>query len=322
MMFSIIIPVYNSAKYIRRCLDSIIAQSYQDWECILIDDGSSDDSGAICDSYSVQDSRFKVIHKQNGGASSARNIGIEKSSGEWICFVDSDDWVVPDYLQTFFDIEDKSDITFFAVSQDFANGCSLHRIPNLFKSNDRDEIEAEFALLKHGRIGDVFGWTVDKFYRSSLIKDNNINFVTSLVFREDEIFIMEAGRFAKSISVIDKILYHYCFRDSGITAGGIRIEDYKILSDKLLELLPSYHNEALLCKDFMRVSEYKIKYALLKGAPVTYIKYIKWLYPYFREYPQYIPSGTYRYVAPHSFFSFLLALIIFLPMSFREKHRA
>ena len=95
---SIIVPVYNVEKYINRCIDSILAQTFTDWECILVVDGSPDKSGEICDEYSARDSRIRVIHKPNGGVSSARNVGINLATGEWITFVDSDDFIDADSL--------------------------------------------------------------------------------------------------------------------------------------------------------------------------------------------------------------------------------
>ena len=93
-LFSVIIPVYNVERYLRKCLDSILIQSFKDFEVILVDDGSKDKSGTICDEYATKDERISVLHKENGGVSSARNAGIDKASGEWILFVDADD-VVP-----------------------------------------------------------------------------------------------------------------------------------------------------------------------------------------------------------------------------------
>lgn len=95
---SIIVPVYNVEKYIRECLDSIVAQTFTDWECLLIDDGSPDNSGGICDEYADNDCRFKVFHKSNGGVSSARNLGLDNARGEWVTFVDADDMIAPDFL--------------------------------------------------------------------------------------------------------------------------------------------------------------------------------------------------------------------------------
>ena len=94
---SVIVPVYNVERYLTRCIDSILAQTYQNFELILVDDGSTDGSGTLCDSYMKKDSRIKVIHKKNGGLSDARNSGIDAAEGEFLSFIDSDDWVRPDF---------------------------------------------------------------------------------------------------------------------------------------------------------------------------------------------------------------------------------
>ena len=96
---SVIIPVYNVEPYIRQCLDSVVHQTYKNLEIIIVDDGSPDNCGAICDEYAANDERIQVIHKENGGLASARNTGIEYASGEWIAFVDSDDWCKTDYYE-------------------------------------------------------------------------------------------------------------------------------------------------------------------------------------------------------------------------------
>ena len=93
---SVIVPVYNTEKYLHRCIDSVLAQTYKDFELLLIDDGSKDSSGAICDEYAARDSRVKVFHKENGGVSSARNAGLAIASGDWIMHLDGDDWIAPD----------------------------------------------------------------------------------------------------------------------------------------------------------------------------------------------------------------------------------
>lgn len=98
---SIIIPIYNTEKYLRRCLDSIVAQTYKDFECIIVDDGSTDGSGKICDEYVAKDNRFKVFHKKNGGVSSARNLGLDNAKGEYIAFCDADDYVKENWLSEF-----------------------------------------------------------------------------------------------------------------------------------------------------------------------------------------------------------------------------
>ena len=95
---SVIVPVYNTEKYLHRCVDSILAQTFTDFELLLIDDGSTDSSGAICDEYAQKDSRVRVFHKENGGVSSARNLGLDKAKGKWVTFVDSDDWIKESFL--------------------------------------------------------------------------------------------------------------------------------------------------------------------------------------------------------------------------------
>ena len=97
---SIIVPVYNIENYIRVCVESILAQTYESFELILVDDGSKDNSGILCDEYAAIDSRVKVIHKENGGVSSARNTGLQQAKGKWIMYVDGDDWIEPDMIES------------------------------------------------------------------------------------------------------------------------------------------------------------------------------------------------------------------------------
>ena len=98
-MVSVIIPIYNVENFVEKCIESILFQTIQNLEIILVDDGSSDGSGDICDVYAKKDARIKVIHKKNGGVSSARNMGISNATGEYICFVDGDDFVADDYIE-------------------------------------------------------------------------------------------------------------------------------------------------------------------------------------------------------------------------------
>ena len=105
---SVIIPVYNAGKTLHRCVDSILVQTFSDFEVLLIDDGCKDNSGNICDEYAKKDSRVKVVHKDNGGVSSARNVGLNKAKGEWITFIDADDYIASD----FFSVIDNNDCDF------------------------------------------------------------------------------------------------------------------------------------------------------------------------------------------------------------------
>ena len=107
LMISVIVPVYNTEQYLPRCIESILSQSFTDFELLLIDDGSTDGSGKICDAYAEKDNRIRVFHKENGGVSSARNMGLDEAKGEWVYFVDSDDELLHDGLQVLFDNTNK-----------------------------------------------------------------------------------------------------------------------------------------------------------------------------------------------------------------------
>lgn len=106
-LISIIIPVYKTEQYLKRCVDSVLNQTYQELECILVDDGSPDEAGKICDEYKKKDARIKVIHKENGGLSSARNAGLDIAKGDYIGFVDSDDFIHPQMYEMLVDVLEK-----------------------------------------------------------------------------------------------------------------------------------------------------------------------------------------------------------------------
>ena len=136
---SVIVPVYKAEAYLHRCVDSLLAQIFQDYEILLIDDGSPDRSGEICDEYAKKDKRVRVFHKENGGVSSARNLGLDYAKGEWICFVDSDDWVSHDFLSidkssSVVDVIEKS----YRVIQDDSTQGKSYRFADKVLSNQQD----------------------------------------------------------------------------------------------------------------------------------------------------------------------------------------
>ena len=120
--FSVIIPVYNVEKYLGKCIDSILAQTFRDYELILIDDGSLDKSGEICEQYAMKDSRIVVVHQKNGGVSAARNTGIDKAQGRYITFIDSDDSVENNYLSSMYTISEDIDLVIGGIKHIEING--------------------------------------------------------------------------------------------------------------------------------------------------------------------------------------------------------
>ena len=234
--FSIIIPVYNVAPYLRECLDSVLAQTFTDWEAICVDDGSTDGSGAILDEYAAKDKRFKVIHQKNAGASAARNNGLKLANGEWLCFIDADDYVDANYLSSFFAVKEKADVNFidceaFCDSGSIVKYGGLH-CPVMNVLGDGEWVLNERAL---GAQGDTFGWTVNKFIRMNVAK--GVWFNERLTCFEDELYALELLETAQTFQMLDISPYHYRSRSDGLTFGkkhdkSVILDAFKQLADR------------------------------------------------------------------------------------------
>lgn len=202
---SIIIPVYKVEDCIRACLDSILAQTFTDWECLLVDDGSPDRSGAICDEYALKDNRFRVFHKPNGGVSSARNLVLDKAEGRFITFIDSDDYVAPDYIAGLYKpCENDQDI-------DFVHGGCVDQLPSgeivpnqkyePLVSDDKAKLFASFR-----------GLIVSKLFRTDILSDKGIRFDESIKNGEDMIFTIEYLAHCTRYAFVETTGYFYVQR--------------------------------------------------------------------------------------------------------------
>lgn len=199
---SFIIPVYNAEKSLSKCLDSLVSLSFNDWEAIIVDDGSKDTSAAICDGYAVKDCRFKVFHKCNGGVSSARNFGLKKASGEYLTFVDSDDFVNEDYLSFFCDGEVKEDVVF--SSYRLVDGEEKNKIPFGTTLCDRSEVVdfvSKYMYSKH--IMAPWG----KFFRQEVVFERG--FDESLRRGEDTKFCLLTLNKCQSLRTVGESVYYY-----------------------------------------------------------------------------------------------------------------
>ena len=204
-LISVIIPVFNSADRLSRCLDSILRQQYQEWELILVDDGSTDDSPIICDNYSLSDSRIRVFHRSNAGVSAARNYGILQSNGKWMCFVDSDDWLDPNYLNDFvLRISEGSDL----ILQGYVKERGETEIGRRHLLEGH-VIEASISnyLLDNDLID--FGSPCCKLFKHSIIEENSLFFPDSYSYGEDTVFFFKYLKHCHSLSCIGKEGYHY-----------------------------------------------------------------------------------------------------------------
>ncbi len=200
---SVIVPVYNTEEYLPRCVESIIAQTFTDFELILINDGSTDNSGKKCDDYAKKDSRIIVIHKKNGGVSSARNKGIDIAKGEWITFVDSDDWISSDFLSSF-----TYDADLMICGIELFGATHTKQIPDSQLLQNTSEIYTWLSSNCH--LGYVPSpWA--KIYRTSIIKTFEIKYNTSIIRGEDAIFNFDYILHCESIKLFNIATYHYYY---------------------------------------------------------------------------------------------------------------
>jgi glycosyltransferase involved in cell wall biosynthesis len=211
-LISIIVPVYNAAPYIHRCLNSIISQTYNDWECILVDDGSKDGSGAICDEYVLKDKRFRVFHKINEGVSRARQTGLNHAIGEFVIHADPDDWVELDWLECLYKkiIDSNADMVICDFERIYKNKTVYYcQQPTSLANND---------ILKDFLNGKLWGCSWNKLIRRKCFVDYHISFHPEMNLWED-LYVM-CLLVSKGIKVeyIPKSLYHY---DSIINENGI-----------------------------------------------------------------------------------------------------
>lgn len=213
-LISVIVPVYNSEKYLNKCIDSIISQTYKELEIILVDDGSTDNSGKICDDFKLRDNRIVVIHQMNKGLSAARNAGLMTATGEYITFVDSDDYIENDTYENVSVAIYKfnSDLVFFREKSVDESGKTVY-INGGTPSGDIYEISKEDAAQMI--IGRQINGMCDKVYRASLLKD--LYFKEGHMYGEDFIYNLHALSRVEKIGYVDQIKYSYVMNNSSVT---------------------------------------------------------------------------------------------------------
>lgn len=227
MMISVIVPVYNVEQYLHRCIDSILSQTYDSFELLLMDDGSLDSSGKICDEYETKDVRVKVFHLQNGGPSRARNIGIENSTGDVLAFVDSDDYIHEKMFETMLDAMENAQIVMCNFFQTKAGQSEIqsHKLGN--SQYVGQEVQGTFipAFLYSSTTGLGSCW--NKFYQKELITANHIRFDENLIRAEDFWFNFECFRKATRVVLIEAALYFYVQDNLQSTMHKVRETQYQ-----------------------------------------------------------------------------------------------
>lgn len=204
-MISIIIPVYNAAPYLIRCIDSILNQDYKNFELLLINDGSTDKSGEICNQYALKDQRIQVFHQHNQGVSAARNLGIQKAKGKWIQFIDSDDWIENDFII--------KNISYISQENDLiVSGYKIDEITKQYKFelkqytfDGNDFIKG----IKYLYQNDCVGMNWNKLFNRKVIISNDIQFKKDLNYGEDELFVLNYLKHVHRITTTPNSGYHY-----------------------------------------------------------------------------------------------------------------
>ena len=231
MVVSIIIPAYNSEKFIRRCLDSVVNQIYKNIEIIVVDDASTDNTEKIIKEYAEKDNRIKIVNKENGGLSSARNEGLKYVTSDYVGFVDSDDWIEPDTYELALSAVQKNNVDFVSwgakivldddikeETPSIASARNYHNLKLIGYHNVTDSVLTKTTVTV---------W--NKLFKISIIRDNNLTFPNGLLYEDNEFFFKYAV-YCKSAYYIDKYLYNYFQRTSSII-GKINSKQSKKVAD-------------------------------------------------------------------------------------------
>lgn len=267
-LISVIVPIYNVDKYLKRCLDSIINQTYKNLEIILIDDGSTDKSGQICDNYKRKDNRIVVIHKENGGLSSARNKGLDIAKGDLISFIDSDDYLELNMFEELINDMNKNDSDISICNYYYVKNDNKKIMKSLFNKDDFCIFGKEkyYYLLNEYSLVFMYAW--NKLYKKNIF--DNIRFPKGKIYEYTNI-ICDILDQANKVSYTSKPLYNYVYRNTSI-GNSFNINHFdKIISNNKkisffnkhgysdLELVEKNNKMNNLISNLAKMKKYKIK---------------------------------------------------------------
>lgn len=249
-LISVIVPVYNVEKYLSRCLESIINQTYKNIEVVCIDDGSPDKSINILKQYEKKDKRIKIIRQENKGLSGARNTGIKKSNGEYIFFVDSDDWLPENAIELLYKTieKDKSDICIGNLVKTYPKKNKEKKLKKMTNSIFTLTSYLEYSIKNKNFTANV----VNKLYRSKIIKQSKILFKEKILY-EDFFFVIQYFSYTRKISMIKENVYYYYLERSDSIVNNINkgdLDSFQNVADIENFLINNNHEEILNLKYF------------------------------------------------------------------------
>lgn len=307
-MISIIIPVYNRDYCLSRCLESVWQQTFTDWECILIDDGSTDRTLSVCRSYVEKDSRFRVYSQSNGGVSVARNRGLEYAYGDYVVFIDSDDWVEPDFLRLLYESAKKGITPLCGMDVECIDGnyidCSVQDI--LYRT------DSNVANLFSGDLSRIFAGPVCKLYDRSVIEAYRIRFPVGISWGEDLIFNCTYFQYIDCIKGIPFLLYHVIGQEVSLS---VRAKYESFLTDTNQKLWQSvsrfFLNKGL---DEHYLNDY---YTYLLFQQITGIRYVRDRLSWIKRYKRmnYLIQSADRKILKEYRFKSIQFLLVYYRLS-------
>ena len=258
---SIIVPVYKAEKYLHRCVDSILAQAFTDWECILVDDGSPDGSGAICDEYAQKDARIRVIHKENGGVSVARNFALNDAQGIYVTFVDSDDWIEKTCLETCVREMDENrlDLLQFGYKRIASSGKVLAEVPL------GTPVVGKEKYIELQKFNVCVGGGV---YRLDIIQKLHLRFEVGMKLGEDQKFFFEYLMCADRMRSLHHTFYYYLLNYNSAT---VRARSRDII--RSMDILGDFVRSCPLTKAHFSNVFNAFLYDLLKNCDIKVSEY-------------------------------------------------
>ena len=262
-MLSIIIPIYNSEKYLQRCFDSIVSQTNKNFEVILIDDGSMDNSAKICKRYCLNNSNFKYFYQKNGGPGAARNKGLRYSIGELISFIDPDDFISSNYVETILK-NMNSDILFFS---------SIHKKikcdDEVHSFNNNTNVTFINVLLEQNEYWD-YGYTWNKCFRKDIIISNNLLFNESINHAEDELFTLEYVKNINFVNTINDAIYYYQV-GIGISKKLASLNEFRIINNNIFDISNKFKDADVSCYLKIRAINYWYNAYKYNGCSFFYV---------------------------------------------------
>ncbi len=246
---SIIVPVYNAQKTLHRCVDSILSQDYTDFELLLIDDGSKDESGTICDTYAAKDQRVRVIHKENSGVSDSRNLAIDEARGEYLQFLDSDDWITPNATRLLVESAEQNNCDM--VIADFYRVIGERLSHKGSIDEDGVLLKEEFANFMMENPADFYyGVLWNKLYNRDIIEKNHLRMDSKISWCEDFMFNLEYIRFCEQIFVLQVPIYYYVKTKGSLVSQSMSIT--KTIKTKMLvfEYYTGFYKQVLTEEEY------------------------------------------------------------------------